>query len=247
MARPRLLVTRAEPDASDTARLIAELGGEAVLLTTRREVAILEPAPPKPDLLIATSPRAFRLGESIPADWRALPSLTVGGVTGDAARQAGFSDIRVAGGEAASLKPLLAPFAGKRAIYLAGEPRRPELEADACGAGLTLDLWRRYRMEEGAAPEEVDAKLASRIDAVLHFSRESAASLARAVADSLHRETLWQAGQACLSPAVASTLREVMGKLPFEPRIALAPERNAESLVRTALALAREQGGAQFD
>lgn len=247
MNRPRLLVTRAEPDASDTARLIAELGGEAVLLTTRRETAIFEPAPARPDLLVATSPRAFRLGESIPQDWLALPCLVVGGVTGEAAKQAGFTDIRVAGGEAASLKPLLAPFTGQRAIYLAGEPRRPELETDARQAGLTLDLWRRYRMEEGASPEEVDAKLAGRIDAVLHFSRESAASLARAVQHSPCREKLWCAGQACLSPAVAGSLREAMGPLPFEPRIALAPERNAASLARTALALAREQTDTQFD
>lgn len=247
MNRPRLLVTRAEPDASDTARLIAELGGEAVLLTTRREVAIVEPAPVRPDLLIATSPRAFRLGEAIPADWFGLPCLVVGGVTGEAARQAGFSDIRMAGGEAASLAPLLAPFAGKHAIYLAGEPRRPELESDARAAGLILGLWRRYRMEEGASPEEVEAKLAGRIDAVLHFSRESAASLARAVAASAHRARLWRAGQACLSPAVAGSLREAMGPLPFEPRLALAPERNAASLVRTALALARQGDGAQFD
>lgn len=247
MNRPRLLVTRAEPDASDTARLIADLGGEAVLLTTRREAAILEAAPARPDLLIATSPRAFRLGEAIPPDWLALPCLAVGGVTGEAARQAGFTDIRIAGGEAASLKPLLAPFAGKRAIYLAGEPRRPELEADAAAAGLMLDLWRRYRMEEGAATDEVEAKLAGHIDAVLHFSRESAASLARGVMHSPRRENLWRAGQACLSPAVAGTLREAIGPLPFEPRIALAPERNATSLVRTALALAREQTDTQFD
>lgn len=247
MNRPRLLVTRAEPDASDTARLIAELGGEAVLLTTRREVAILEAAPPKPDLLIATSPRAFRLGEPIPQDWLGLPCLTVGGVTAEAARLVGFSDIRIAGGEAASLKPLLAPFAGRRAIYLAGEPRRPELEADATASGLSLDLWRRYRMEEGASAEDIDAKLKNPVDAVLHFSRESAASLARAIQHSPHREHLWRTGQACLSPAVAGTLRAVMGPLPFEPRIALAPERNAASLVRTALALAREQTDTQFD
>lgn len=247
MMRPRLLVTRAEPDASDTARLIAELGGEAVLLTTRRETAIVEPAPARPDLLIATSPRAFRLGEPIPPDWLTLPCLAVGGVTGEVARQAGFTDIHVAGGEAASLKPLLAPFAGKRAIYLAGEPRRPELEADASEAGLALDLWLRYRMKEGVAGDEVNAKLAGRIDAVLHFSRESAGSLARAAAASPHRERLWRAGQACLSPAVAGSLRAAMGPLSFEPRLALAPERNAASLVKTALALAREQTDTQFD
>lgn len=248
MGRPRLLVTRAEPDASDTARLIAELGGEAILLTTRHEIPILEPVPATaPDLLIATSPRAFRLGLAIPDAWLARPCLVVGAVTGEAARQAGFADIRIAGGEAASLKPLLAPFTGQRATYLAGEPRRPELEADAREAGITLAVWRRYRMEEGAAASDVEAKLANGIEAALHFSRESAASLARAVAGSPHRERLWRAGHACLSPAVASALREAMGPLAFEPRIALAPERNAASLVRLALGLAEDPTRAQFD
>jgi hypothetical protein len=159
MNRPRLLVTRAEPDASDTARLIADLGGEAVLLTTRREAAILEAAPARPDLLIATSPRAFRLGEAIPPDWLALPCLAVGGVTGEAARQAGFTDIRIAGGEAASLRPLLAPFAGKRAVYLAGEPRRPELEADAAAAPAATVVDPEFEQLKSVVPVDACAWL----------------------------------------------------------------------------------------
>lgn len=247
MTRPRLLVTRAEPDATETARLIAELGGEAVLLTTRREIPVLDPTPVRPDLLIATSPRAFRLGLPIPDAWLALPCLVVGGVTAEAARHTGFSDIRVAGGEAASLAPLLAPFAGKRAIYLAGEPRRPELETDARQAGLRLDLWLRYRMTEDAAPGAVAAALERPIDVALHFSRESVASLARAAQEAPLRDRLHRAGHACLSPAIAEALRVALDPWPAPPRLVLAPQRKAESLIRAALALAREPAATQFD
>jgi hypothetical protein len=113
--------------------------------------------------------------------------------------------------------------------------------------GFGQKFWKLGPLPGEAVTVEVEAKLAGHIDAVLHFSRESAASLARGIAHSPRRENLWRAGQACLSPAVAGTLREAIGPLPFEPRIALAPERNATSLVRTALALAREQTDTQFD
>ncbi|MGL5447013.1 MAG: uroporphyrinogen-III synthase, partial [Rhabdaerophilum sp.] len=183
MVRPRLLIARAEPEASFTTELVARLGGEPILAPMRKAICIQTLAPPKPMAIVATSARAFLLGESIPPDWCDLPCLVVGEITGEAAREAGFYDIRIAQGEATSLAPLLVQFSGKALVYLAGEPRRPELEADAIEHGIPLVSWLRYRMEDAESLPEAarQALVDSQCDAILHFSRESVATLLRLV------------------------------------------------------------------
>ena len=148
MRHPRLLITRAEPEASRSAAWVTRLGGDPILAPIRKGVAVATPVPSRPAALVATSARAFPLGAPIPEHWLDLPCLVVGEVTGDAARDAGFHDIRIAQGDAASLARILADFGGKTLVYLAGEPRRPELESDAARLGIQLIPWLRYRLED---------------------------------------------------------------------------------------------------
>lgn len=244
MQPPRLLITRAEPEASLSAALVTRLGGSAILAPIRRSIAISSPAPPRPEGIVATSARAFQPGASIPADWHTLPCFVVGEVTGEAAREAGFGNIRIARGDAVSLAPLLEEFSGRTLVYLAGEPRRPELEAEAARLGARLVPWLRYRIEEAdVLPEAAHAALTEgSCDAILHFSHESSMSLLRLVRQAGLREAFQHPVHACLSPAIAEGLaRKLAGSSPAA-RCVIAPERNAEALIRAALAACENAG-----
>jgi uroporphyrinogen-III synthase len=166
----------------------------------------------------------------------------VGEVTGKAAHEAGFRDIRIARGDAESLAPLLADFGGKPLVYLAGKPRRPELEAEARSLGVSLVPWLRYRLEEAShLPEPARSALAeSTCDAVLHFSRESTASLLRLAREAGLEHALIHPIHACLSPAIAESLLQDLAAHPPAPRIVIATERNTEALIRLTLQACKE-------
>lgn len=238
MNKPRLLITRAQPEAASSAAWVTRLGGDPIVAPIRTAIGIETPLPSRPRAFVATSARAFRLGAPIPADWHDLPCLVVGEVTGEAAREAGFRDIRIARGDAASLAPFLKDFSGKALVYLAGEPRRPELEADAARLGVQLVVWLRYRLEEAQElPDTARSALSEgACDAILHFSRESTQSLLRLVQQAGLQSTLERPVHACLSPAIAESLSDRLAGLSPVCRIVIAPERNTEALIRTALA-----------
>lgn len=238
MQPPRLLIMRAEPEASLTAALVTRLGGSAILAPIRHGIAITSPVPPRPEGIVATSVRAFQPGASIPADWRTLPCFVVGDVTGEAAREAGFDDIRIARGDAVSLAPLLGEFSGRTLVYLAGEPRRPELEIEAGKLGVRLVPWLRYRMEGvEILPEAARTALTQgACDAILHFSIQSSLCLLRLVRRAGLQQKLQNPVHACLSQAIAARLSDEIAGLPPAARCVIAPERNAEALIRTALA-----------
>jgi uroporphyrinogen-III synthase len=237
MNRPRLLITRAQPEATSSAVWVTRLGGDPIVAPIRTALGISSPAPSRPAAFVATSARAFHLGAPIPADWHDLPCLVVGEVTGEAAREAGFRDIRAALGDVASLAPLLADFRARPIVYLAGEPRRPELEADAEKLGVHLVPWLRYRLEDAQKlPDAARSALAQGdCDAILHFSRESTLSLLRLAQAAGLQRTLGRPLHACLSPAIAETLSLGLAGLSLACRIEIAPDRNTETLIRTAL------------
>lgn len=148
--KPRILVTRPQPDAQASARRLEAMGFAAILLPLT-EIAALDPAfVPRPrdfDAVAATSANALRHapGETV----RALsgkPFLAVSAHTGEAARAAGFPDVTCAAGNGASLAALaaekLAP--GARLLYLAGRTRRSEFEAALAAAGISCRALETY-------------------------------------------------------------------------------------------------------
>ena len=235
--RPRLLVTRAEPEAHETAVLVARYGGESIVAPLRFEDAMSEPPPPgQPDRLVATSARALRLGVGIPPAWLTLPITVVGRATAKAAHLAGFHEIEIAEGDVESL---IAQLEGRaeRLLYLAGEPRRPELENWALRANRRLDLWLRYQMRDcDALPDAVSMALArAQCDLVLHFSRESATILDRLARKAGQAAALYQTRHACLSRAIAKTVMALAAAQGRAVDPIVATEREAEILVREAL------------
>lgn len=213
----RILVTRARPEAEETARALEALAHEVILAPVRITEPAATPFPTnRPDALIATSRNSFAHGGEWPRGWLGLPVYCVGERTAEAARTCGFQMIFPAQGDAASLCQKIATELprGTRLLYLAGEPRGTGLEDALLAKGFVLEILLRYRMQRiDHLPDAARAALAnSACDAVLHFSAESA----RAFFALAHKADLTTEAavplHACLSSAVANAAQEAAGR-----------------------------------
>ncbi len=210
----RVLVCRAAPDAAATATALVVAGHTAILapvldiVTLPVELDHFVGA----DALLVTSANAIRALRPEQASRLAdRPLYAVGKQTAVVARRHGFVDVRVAGGDAASLASLLSLTCPPRArlTYLAGRVRKPDLES-TLRAGRRLTVVEVY--DAAIAPpwnEAVRDQLADgRVDACLHYSRRSA-SLAMAFAARADVGTAFHdLVHFCISPDVAGSLRE---------------------------------------
>lgn len=229
----RVLVTRALPEAEETATLLRELGHEALVAPLRSTEDVPTPFPARqPDALVATSRNALRHGVAIPGGWLALPIYCVGETTAVAARAAGFDRVLTASGDAAALVTLIGKTSApeSRLLYLAGAPRGPQLESTLQAAGFRLETLLRYRMRDlDRLPEVARAALAEdRLDAVLHFSAESARAFFKQAQSAGVMAPARRLRHACLSPAVAAAAREAAGPA---LDIVVAEARSGQALV----------------
>ena len=238
-----LLVTRALPEAKETAAHIITSGHDVLLAPLRCANAVRYSAPARPDALIATSANAFRYGTPIPHDWLDLPVYCVGNRTADMARSAGFSMLHIAEGDVRTLLPMMLATPKTQFLYLAGEPRKPVIETACAQAGVSLGLWLRYKMED-VSDLPLDALKAletNHIDAVLHFSSEAAgvffdlamrAGVMAAACSPIH---------ACLSEPVAQHVRTIAAMRAVSDgtngsvRVVVAQDNNGASLVNAAI------------
>jgi uroporphyrinogen-III synthase len=176
----RLLVTRPEPDAERTGAALRARGHDVLLAPLLRvEAVACDLGDAAYGAVVMTSANAARAVAAHPsrAVLAALPAFTIGRRTADAARAAGFADVRSADGDKADLAALLRAeyeAARGRLLYLAGEDRAGELDLSASGiAVVTTVIYRAVAPER--FPDVVSTALAAgAIDGVLHFSRRSA-------------------------------------------------------------------------
>ena len=177
----RLLVTRPEPDNARTAAVLRANGHEVVLAPLLHIEAVVGAdigAPPWAAILL-TSANSARAVADHPrrAELIALPVLTVGRASAEAARAAGFADVTSANGDADDLARLAAQrFAGapQPLLYLAGEDRSGELAVPGL-AVRTVVAYRAAKAEK-FSPAVRTALEQGSIDGVLHFSRRSVES-----------------------------------------------------------------------
>lgn len=114
----RVLITRPEPGASETACRITALGFTPLLAPLQA----IEPVTPRlPDPrrvagLVLTSGNAIA---AIPPAWHAVPVWAVGGATARRARGAGFSEVGSADGDATALADLIAQSVPPATLLLA--------------------------------------------------------------------------------------------------------------------------------
>ena len=211
----RVWVTRAEPGAARTADRLTALGFTPItapLLTLEPLPGALDaaPAPATVAALALTSPNGVEAFAPLIPRFRHHPVFAVGDATAEAARAAGFTDVRSAAGDIhalarliaaeAPLGPLLAPGAREPAGDLpALLPDRPVRRLPVYAAFET----------HTAAPEPFDAVM-------LHSPRA-----ARALAADLPRAASSARIAICISEAAATPLH------PFdfaEIRIAATPD-----------------------
>jgi len=217
-ARPemRLLVTRPAPDAERTARRLSALGHDAIVEPLLR----LELPPPAdvadPAAIAVTSRNGVRALAAWPRarGWHALPHFAVGAATAEAARAAGFADVRSAGGDGAALaETIIAEFdtTTGHVLYPTTEPRSPVLEHRLRDAGIVVDAVIAYRMVAADRLSETAAEVirSGGVDGVLLYSKRSAAVFLGLAAKARLTAALRRLAVFVLSSSVAEQFGEV--------------------------------------
>lgn len=230
----RVLVTRAEPGASATARRLAARGFTPVV----EPLFTLEPLAPELrtfDALAFTSANGVRAFARL-SPRRDAPVFCVGARTAEAARDAGFAAVTSADGDVVALAALIRRNLVPDAILLhaGNEESRGDLTGALKAAGIDARFRALYRAAPVAAPgPALAAFLAGQpaFDAVTIHSPRAAAILAGFLGDA-PRATLFVA---TISGAAAEPLSPVAGRI----AIAAAPDENSlvtalESLVSRA-------------
>jgi len=169
--------------------------------------------------VIATSSNALRAAapQLAGSPVLQLPLFAVGDHTAAQARTAGFTHVISADGDADALRELIANSAAAGTIepratllYLAGADISRDLASELAEHGFDVVTQTVYRMARVTTlPREVcEAFAASTIEAVLHYSRRSAAAFVAAIrADGVEISAL-AVPHCCMSANVAETLRE---------------------------------------
>jgi uroporphyrinogen-III synthase len=222
-----VLVTRPEPGAAETATRLTALGWVPVLAPA----LLLAPRPLAPAMLLPGRAQALLLTSRAAA--RALtpwpvPVLAVGEATAEAARAAGFTDVRAAGGDAVALTALCAGTLrpGDGPLLL------------AVGAGYSLDLTALLRAhgfrvirrvvyaarEATALPAPARAALASgQVSHAMFFSPRSAACSVALLSAAGLAPALAGIEALAISPRVATALQAMNWR---RLRVATRPDQD---------------------
>jgi uroporphyrinogen-III synthase len=170
----RVAITRAAPDNARTAERVRERGGEPVLAPLLSIVPCgYDTNTDDAQAIIFTSSNGVRAFPDV-VGARDRIVLTVGDATAEAARDAGFKDVRSADGDVESLAALahtsLDPAKGKL-IHIAGDHVAGDLAGALRAAGFVVE--RRFAYASVAAAALPDAFKAP-LDAVTFHSARAA-------------------------------------------------------------------------
>jgi uroporphyrinogen-III synthase len=213
-----VLVTRPAPDNNVTAEALRSRGFEPVLAP----MLVFQPLPFRDEGgtryagLILTSANALRAVASHPMlpQLQGLPVFVVGARTAQAARDAGFVNVRSAEGDAANLRELIAASVPARKssvlLYLSAADVSRNLGSELGLRGITVASLPAYRMaelDEMPAPAR-EAFARDAIEAVLHYSRRSALAFVAAARRAGFEISALALPQVCLSEPIASALRD---------------------------------------
>lgn len=230
-----VLVTRPAPDGEATAQALRARGFAPLLAP----VLAFQPLPFPDDAgaryagVILTSANAVRAiaAQSVLPRLQRLPAFAVGARTALAAREAGFGDVRVAQGDAAALRELIAasvpPQKGSALLYPCAADVSRDLAGELGLRGIDVIVQPVYRM---AALVELprdarDAFARNGVEAVLHYSRRSALAFVGAAGRAGVEISALALPQLCLSEPIALVLRDagadraIVAKAPNETEL----------------------------
>jgi uroporphyrinogen-III synthase len=251
-----ILVTRPHPDNEATAENLRARGHVVLLAPVLKfePVAFHDESEANYSAIIVTSANAIRAVAPQLQDpglknlgLLELPLFAVGEHTAAAARDAGFAEVIVAGGDAASLRDKVIRSARDKVLkkkstllYLAGADLSRDLSGELGAEGFSVVMQTTYRMAPvKILPRDVcDGFAAHGIEAVLHYSRRSARAFLEAARDEGVEISALAIPQCCLSETVAAVLREAGAS---QVLVAASPDENAlfdtlERALRTRLA-----------
>lgn len=211
----KILVTRPEPGASATAARLTAMGFEPVLAPSLAITPLAARLPPHPAALIITSAQAI---PALPATLRGTPVFCVGDATAGRLREAGFTSVESAAGDANDLFRLITArrLPGLH-VMAVGERHGLALARQLRAVGITILRRKVYAARPlRALPAPAAAALGGReIAGALFYSAESARAFT--ALKPAHPEAIIAYA---LSPAVAAPLQN----LPWRAiHVALAP------------------------
>jgi uroporphyrinogen-III synthase len=227
----RVLVTRPRPDGERTAATLRGRGYHVLVAPLMQVKPIAAELAGEWSAVIISSANAVRaLDAKQIVLLSKLPLFGVGQRSADAAREAGFTNVRSANGDADDLIRLVAASHADKAatyLYLAGQDRAADVESELARRGIkarTVIVYKNVTL--GYPPELVDALRNRQIDVALHFSRRSAENYVNGAKAAGLGEPAWAPEHFCLSAQVAEPLRAAgIGQ------IGVAPEPNEAALL----------------
>jgi uroporphyrinogen-III synthase len=228
----RLLLTRPEPDAAETAARL-QAGGHEVVVAPLLKIAFAPPPSdvPDPQAIILTSRNGVRALSTWPqmAGWLERPVFVTGLATARAAGDAGFTDVRTVASDAADLAEHFMSHidkAVKPILYPAAHDRTGALSEGLRANGYDIRTIEAYSAETAKTlgTDAMDAVRRRAIEGVLLYSNRTAAAF-RAIVDRFDlAEHLSMTVLYALSNRVAEPLRGLPGW------IRVAPHPDEESL-----------------
>lgn len=232
----RLLVTRPEPDASETAARLNALNIETVvdpLLIAETLTTTLPPAEGFAALAVtsANALRALHDRGELPRLLR-LPVYAVGDRTAAVARDFGFAEVVSAAGDFGDLVALLAKAGiGGPVLYPAAKQQAGDLAKALAPHGVMVITVPVYAMNPAARLKATTDFKA--LDGALFYSRRTAQTFVTLADRAAERSRL---GMLCLSEAVAEPLIAA-----HFVRVSLADHPSEEAMMALALSFARDQ------
>jgi uroporphyrinogen-III synthase len=216
-----VLLTRPHPDNDASAARLRERGFEVLLAPMLRfePIAFEDDPAAHHDAVIVTSANALRAIAPQLQSTRLteLPLFAVGDHTAATARELGFHKVISAEGDASTLRDHLIGSAragglpeNSRLLYLAGADVSRDLGSELRDYGLDVATQTTYRMTalSTLTREVCEAFAASKVQAVLHYSRRSAAAFLQAVRTEGIEISALAVPQCCISGNVAAALHE---------------------------------------
>lgn len=237
-----MLVTRPEPDATETAGRLAALGIEPVKLPLLR-FEVLDTSLPDAKgftAIAVTSSNALRALDErgVLSRYLGLPLHAVGDRTAEVARKLGFAEVRSAAGSFGDLVEQLAHARISGPVfYPAGREISGDLARSLAPFGKMVITAPVYAMVqvEAVDPGLVAEMRGGTIGAVLIYSRRTTESFVRLVSPELAPAARARLGMLCISEAVAAPLIDA-----HFVRIALADHPSEEAMMGLALSFARD-------
>lgn len=227
----RLLVTRPQPDAGETAARLMALGHD-VLVEPLLTIAYAPPPAgvPEPAALIVTSRNGVRALARWPQSraWRNRPVFVTGPATARAIATLGFTDVRVGSGNAAAVVERIRadlPPASGGIVYPAGRDHSGSLAGDLAAEGYDVRMIEAYHADAAGAlhPPAREALRRRAVGGILFYSQRTALAFAGIVA----REKLAPQVAGVIGFALAEQVADPLRSLGLDVHVAALPDEDS--------------------